>query len=312
MGAEPLDVCPATPGIFDYASRGFFACSVLVATTALQDWPITDPADCVYFVDQRPLLLGLIWGIARLGLVDVAAIRARLLMHCPPGYGLMIRGGRRQGDHTRFRAIRAGEVLTAELYLTGFFPPDMLFPDPDAGPPPPPRNSRGDDDTGNQQASSEQPGGSDPPGPGTQDATGVISRHIGSGSRHGNRLYLSASAVLFVSWILYAGFGCPYGCGRGSPPGPWPLHPTAHFNPILRWMWRFELCPCCAPRLVAPCRACGASPHCHFLVPRGLVDSAHKQCHAFEARACVSRPLPSFPTVRSVPVWDRMLWITAG
>ncbi|OLP99497.1 hypothetical protein AK812_SmicGene17930 [Symbiodinium microadriaticum] len=133
LGAAPLDICPAAPGIYDYASRGCSACAVLVATTALQDWPTADPADCVYFLDQRPLLLGLIWGIAREGIVDVAAIRGRLILHCPPGYELSIRGGRRHGSHNRFRLIQAGEVLTAEMYLTGFFPPNVIFPDPDEG-----------------------------------------------------------------------------------------------------------------------------------------------------------------------------------
>ena len=132
-------------------------------------------------------------------------------------------------------------MLTAELYLTGFFPPDMTFPDPDTGPPPPPRSYRGAAATGSQQASGGQPGGSTPSGPGTHDATEVTPSYSGPGNRQGKRLFLNASAVLSVPGIICAGFGCLPGCGRGLPPGPWPMHAPEHLSLFFRWMWRLEL-----------------------------------------------------------------------
>ena len=258
LGAAPLDICPAAPGISDYASRGCSACAVLVATTALQDWPTADPADCVYFLDQRPLLLGLIWGIAREGLVDVAAIRGRLILHCPPGYELSIRGGRRHGSHNRFRLIQAGEVLTAELYLTGFFPPNVIFPDPDEGPPRPPRDPRGSDPNEQPQDHFGQPGVQAPSSssaPGTATAVPCLTE---SRARCGQRLPSSSSAILSVLGLICVELARVSGAVRESPLGPWPTHPPASFGPT----------SCCLCRLSSASAVCTALRLLHALLGR--------------------------------------------
>ena len=212
LGAEPLDVCPAMPGIFDYAPRGFAACAVLVATQALQDWPTADPTDCVYFIDQRPLLLGLIWGIARRGLVDVAAIRERLQLHCPPGYDLSIRGGRREEARLDgLRHVNAGEVLTAELFLTGFLPPEILFPD--ARPGLPPQDPDEEDAERHLRDAAELPHSLDTPGDGqyigrAESSLGRVTPDLPPSSQVLAPIALPAIGLLCLGVGCLAGAAC--------------------------------------------------------------------------------------------------------
>ena len=242
LGSEPLDICPASPGIFDYAARGCNACAVLVATQALQDWPEPDPADCVYFIDQRPMLLGLIWGIARGGLVDIAAIRSRLRIHCPPGYELTVRGGSRSSRHHEgLRLVRSGEILTAELYLTGFLPPDVLFPDPAPGPSPSEQDGGGGPSPSGYRRESSQAGTA------SRDDARDPTAPVGAGQSAGRHQGRNFPYAISVIGLLCLGLSCTSGIGFLGPAGLVPFRPSD----LLR-SFQHALCHLVAVRVTAP------------------------------------------------------------
>ena len=126
LAASTLSIVPAQPPLRDYAFRGQLSRSVLVATQERRFGRSSDPEDAVYFLDQRPILLGVTWGIAPGGILDVAAIRERHAHRCPGYCTVHISGGQPLAPpQSHLHAIHDGETLTVAFVSLVFPAPDL-------------------------------------------------------------------------------------------------------------------------------------------------------------------------------------------
>ena len=158
FGLDPhrVDLFPATPPIRDHARGGIPSRMVYLALPSglLPGVP--------YIIDQRPVMLGLLWAYAPAGRVDVATLHARLVHHCPQTHFLRLHGGYAPpgtANHQRF--VYPGQVLTCEFWLRR--QGGATF-----GPGVPPGGDSGD---------SSSDGDEEDHDPGSRDPDGTLSEH---------------------------------------------------------------------------------------------------------------------------------------
>ncbi|CAE7751735.1 unnamed protein product, partial [Symbiodinium sp. CCMP2456] len=112
LGIQPsvfLFVPPA-PAIANHAHQGWLTRQAFIAARH------EDNARVPFFLDLRPVLLGLHWATAPAGLVSVETLCQRQQRRCPPGFYARLSGGAAHGDEgNHFRHVHAGQVLTMEF-----------------------------------------------------------------------------------------------------------------------------------------------------------------------------------------------------
>ncbi|CAE7889137.1 hypothetical protein AK812_SmicGene17289 [Symbiodinium microadriaticum] len=96
LGLDPLTlrVSTAVPGVSDFSFRGWNTESVVVAVSNNDRTWGPPPADCTYIIDKRALLLGITWGTAWGGIVNLQTHFDSLEGWCPMGFVMNIKGGR--------------------------------------------------------------------------------------------------------------------------------------------------------------------------------------------------------------------------
>ena len=139
-----LRISTAVPGILDFSFRGWHTDPVLVAVSNEDRTWGAPPSNCTYIIDKRALMLGITWGTARGGVVDLRVHFDSLAAWCPAGYVINIQGGRALPWPRRFlRQVRDGAVLVvdirpaiprteSEFCQDGHFPPDGDAADDDS------------------------------------------------------------------------------------------------------------------------------------------------------------------------------------
>ncbi|CAE7459879.1 unnamed protein product [Symbiodinium sp. KB8] len=107
LDTAAMTFVPTTPAIRDHARHGLPSDHVYFAL------PAGLLPGVVYAVDQRPLLLELVWAFAPGGRVDVAALCARVAHRCPPTHCVRVLGGyapHQTANHQRY--VHPGQVIT--------------------------------------------------------------------------------------------------------------------------------------------------------------------------------------------------------
>ena len=157
-----LRISTAVPGISDFSFRGWRTDSILVAVSNEDRTWGAPPSNCTYIIDKRALMLGITWGTAWGGVVDLRVHFDSLEGWCPAGYVINIQGGRAlQWPRRYLRQVRDGAVLVvvispaaprsgSALPTDGHLPPDEDNTDDRSGPDQPhsPRNGGPADDGG--------------------------------------------------------------------------------------------------------------------------------------------------------------------
>ena len=134
LGSAPgqLEVLPASPGIRNHSSRGFASRQVYVAL------PSGLQPGVPFILDQRPILLEMVWMYAPRGRVDVAELYARVARYCPNSHFFRLLGGSAPfGTANQQRFVHPGQTLTVEFWKQRV----------GGTPPPPGPFNPGDDDT---------------------------------------------------------------------------------------------------------------------------------------------------------------------
>ena len=195
-----LRISTAVPGISDFSFRGWHTDPVLVAVSNEDRTWGAPPSNCTYIIDKRALMLGITWGTARGGVVDLRVHFDSLAAWCPAGYVINIQGGRALPWPRRFlRQVRDGAVLVVDIRpaiprTESDFPPDGHFP---------PDGDAADDDS-REPDQSAAPGATGPADDGGTGGTLGSASSSATGTFYGGvrRLQLSflTIPVSFRSW----------------------------------------------------------------------------------------------------------------
>ena len=141
---EGLEVLPATPAIRDHSRRGFTSRQVYAAL----------PHDLLpgvpFILDQRPILLDIVWVYAPGGRFDVATLLERHRQRCPDSHFMRLSGGHSPPGHENHeRYVHPGQVLTLAFWKRRS---GGAFPTPDG----PPDSDDGDSHDSSEDASDDQ------------------------------------------------------------------------------------------------------------------------------------------------------------
>ena len=108
---------PATPEIVDHARNGTPSRRALIALQTEGERDVDVRHRIPYVLDLRPIHLYLSSAFASDGVVDVAAICARVQWKCPRGFHVRIYGGVADADEgNHVRRVVAGDILTVEFH----------------------------------------------------------------------------------------------------------------------------------------------------------------------------------------------------
>ena len=112
--AEGLTIVPSQPRLVDYYDRGYFTTSIGLATFAPEMHAEAPPI--VYFIDARPILCDLAWGLTPDGVILVAPFLERFQRYAPAGFYAEISGVAIErteiGPHVR---VHQGGILTVDF-----------------------------------------------------------------------------------------------------------------------------------------------------------------------------------------------------
>ena len=113
LGHSPgeLEVLPATPPVQNHSRRGIPSRQVCLAL------PHSLLPGIPYLLDQRPVLLELVWAYAPGGRIDVAELYARHRHRCPATHFFRLLGGHAPfGTANQQRMVHPGQLLTVEYW----------------------------------------------------------------------------------------------------------------------------------------------------------------------------------------------------
>ena len=113
LGSAPgqLEVLPATPAIRNHSSRGLASRQVYIAL------PQGLLPGIPFILDQRPILLDIVWMYAPRGRVDVVELYNRIARYCPNSHFFRLHGGSApHGTANQQRYVHPGQTLTVEFW----------------------------------------------------------------------------------------------------------------------------------------------------------------------------------------------------
>ncbi|CAE7817460.1 unnamed protein product [Symbiodinium sp. CCMP2592] len=225
-----LLLCPTEPNIVNFAHIGLPAQGVLAAV--VRNGPLSvRHADVNFFLDCRPLLLGISWRTSPDGILRAESIWDQYRTRCPAGWVL---GWSRAQNRPEFLhsdiQVGEGEVITINILPLDFFE-GFGQNQPPSYPPPPPSSERPDAD-GSQPTASEHARSAS-----SSDPVVFSARDAGTGGSH-------SYGTSEVCAVRKSGIRRPIWCFRQSRVAKWPAGFSVRVPPTgSLWVTPVLLCP---------------------------------------------------------------------
>ena len=188
-----IEVLPATPAIRDHSRRGLASRQVYTAL------PHQLLPGVPFILDQRPVLLELVWVYAPGGRFDVATLFSRHRHRCPDSHSMCLRGGYAPpGQENYERHVHPGQVLVLE-----FRPKRSGGVLPDEDEPPNPRPDHEEEEPDEPPHDQEEGGNDQVPQVTIGPRSGPAGAGTGGTSRDSGRVAPTACAAdsNMIKWV---------------------------------------------------------------------------------------------------------------